>query len=70
MRKYDKLYAAIKKDMKQSDPKLNDFLKCFSSCDKGGVWLGHLKWFDQKEGKKCPHKCKIELNDTTVICAD
>jgi hypothetical protein len=65
MRKYDELYAAIKKDRKKSAPTFNqELLKMFLSRRKKESGRGSKKQFDQK-GKKRPRRCMDELNDET-----
>ena len=65
MRKYDELYAAIKKDRKKSAPTFNqELLKMFLSRRKNESDRGSKKQFDQK-GKKRPRRCMDELNDET-----
>jgi hypothetical protein len=49
MRKYDELYAAIKKDRKKSAPTFNqELLKMFLSRRKNESGRGSKKQFDQK----------------------
>jgi hypothetical protein len=65
MRKYDELYAAIKKERKKSAPTFNqELLKMFLSRRKNESGRGSKKQFDQK-GKKRPRRCMDELNDDT-----
>jgi hypothetical protein len=65
MRKYDELYAAIKKDRKKSAPTFNqELLKMFLSRRKNESGRGSKKKFDHK-GKKRPRRCMDELNDDT-----
>jgi hypothetical protein len=65
MRKYDELYAAIKKDRKKSAPTFNqELLKMLLSRRKNESGRGSKKQFDQK-GKKRPLRCMNELNDDT-----
>jgi hypothetical protein len=65
MRKYDELYAAIKKDRKKSAPTFNqELLKMFLSRRKNESDRGSKKQFDQK-GKKRTCRCMDELNDDT-----